>query len=92
MVYYETFSKKVLLMAVFLFLILLCIDIVKDTLTKVLIKHLDIQPFPIILKAGIQNNYCFSAHHYHGSFHEADYENRNFRIYGYYFTAGLFFS
>ncbi|MCJ8154041.1 UbiA family prenyltransferase [Chryseobacterium sp. SSA4.19] len=34
MVYYETFSKKVLLMAVFLFLILLAIDIVKDTLTR----------------------------------------------------------
>jgi 4-hydroxybenzoate polyprenyltransferase len=34
MVYYETFSRKVFLMAVFLFLILLCIDIVKDTLTK----------------------------------------------------------
>ena len=34
MVYYETFSKKVLLMAIFLFLMLLCIDIVKDTLTK----------------------------------------------------------
>lgn len=34
MVYYETFSKKVVLMAIFLFLILLCIDIVKDTLTK----------------------------------------------------------
>lgn len=34
MVYYETFSKKVFLMAVFLFLILLYIDIVKDTLTK----------------------------------------------------------
>lgn len=34
MVYYETFSKKVFLMAVFLFLVLLCIDIVKDTLTK----------------------------------------------------------
>lgn len=34
MVYYETFSKKVLLMAIFLFLILLSIDIVKDTLTK----------------------------------------------------------
>lgn len=34
MVYYETFSNKVLLMAIFLFLILLCIDIVKDTLTK----------------------------------------------------------
>lgn len=34
MVYYETFSRKVFLMAVFLFLILLCIDIVKDTLTR----------------------------------------------------------
>lgn len=34
MVYYETFSKEVLLMAIFLFLMLLCIDIVKDTLTK----------------------------------------------------------
>jgi len=34
MVYYQTFSKKVFLMAVFLFLFLLCIDIVKDTLTK----------------------------------------------------------
>ncbi|KMQ67296.1 prenyltransferase UbiA [Chryseobacterium sp. FH2] len=34
MVYYETFSLKVFLMAIFLFLILLCIDIVKDTLTK----------------------------------------------------------
>lgn len=34
MVYYETFSKKIVLMAIFLFLILLCIDIVKDTLTK----------------------------------------------------------
>ncbi|SIS67823.1 4-hydroxybenzoate polyprenyltransferase [Chryseobacterium ureilyticum] len=34
MVYYETFSKKVFLMAVFLFLILLCIDIVKDMLTR----------------------------------------------------------
>ncbi|MFL9832941.1 UbiA family prenyltransferase [Chryseobacterium terrae] len=34
MVYYQTFSMKVFLMAIFLFLILLCIDIVKDTLTK----------------------------------------------------------
>ena len=34
MVYYQTFSKKVFLMAIFLFLVLLCIDIVKDTLTK----------------------------------------------------------
>ncbi|WP_144281686.1 UbiA family prenyltransferase [Chryseobacterium echinoideorum] len=34
MVYYETFSKKVFLMAIFLFLVLLCIDIVKDMLTK----------------------------------------------------------
>lgn len=34
MVYYETFSWKVFLMAAFLFIILLCIDIVKDTLTR----------------------------------------------------------
>ncbi|MBD8081796.1 UbiA family prenyltransferase [Chryseobacterium caseinilyticum] len=34
MVYYQTFSRKVLLMAIFLFLILLIIDIVKDTLTR----------------------------------------------------------
>ncbi len=34
MVYYETFSMKIFLMAIFLFLILLCIDIAKDTLTK----------------------------------------------------------
>jgi 4-hydroxybenzoate polyprenyltransferase len=34
MVYYETFSKKLFLMAVFIFLLLLCIDIVKDTLTR----------------------------------------------------------
>ncbi|CAA7196786.1 UbiA family prenyltransferase [Chryseobacterium potabilaquae] len=34
MVYYQTFSGKIFLMAIFLFLILLCIDIVKDILTK----------------------------------------------------------
>lgn len=34
MIYYQTFSKKIFLLAIFLFLILLCIDIVKDTLTK----------------------------------------------------------
>ena len=34
MVYYHTFSSKVFLMAVFLFLILLIIDITKDLLTK----------------------------------------------------------
>ncbi len=34
MVYYETFSKKVFLMALFIFFILLTIDVVKDTLTK----------------------------------------------------------
>lgn len=34
MVYYQTFSMKIFLMAMFLFLILLCIDIAKDTLTK----------------------------------------------------------
>lgn len=34
LVYYRTFSVKILLMAAFLFLILLIIDIIKDTLTK----------------------------------------------------------
>lgn len=34
LVYYQTFSMKVFLMAVFLFLMLLIIDIIKDTLTK----------------------------------------------------------
>lgn len=34
LVYYRTFSGKILLMAAFLFLILLIIDILKDTLTK----------------------------------------------------------
>ncbi len=46
MVYYGTFSKKVLLMAVFLFLILLCIDIVKDTLTKRVDKVFDYVTIP----------------------------------------------
>jgi len=46
MVYYGTFSKKVLLMAVFLFLILLCIDIVKDTLTKRVDKVFDYVTVP----------------------------------------------
>lgn len=34
LVYYQTFSLKILVMAVFLFLILFCIDILKDILTK----------------------------------------------------------
>ena len=34
LIYYQTFSIKIFLMAIFLFLILLIIDIVKDTLTK----------------------------------------------------------
>ncbi len=34
LIYYQTFSKKIFLMAMFLFLILLIIDILKDTLTK----------------------------------------------------------
>ncbi len=34
MVYYETFSKKLFLMALFIFFVLLCIDVVKDTLTR----------------------------------------------------------
>ncbi|WP_428068838.1 UbiA family prenyltransferase [Chryseobacterium gambrini] len=51
MVYYETFSKKVLLMAVFLFLILLCIDIVKDTLTKSVDKAFGYTTFPNYFKS-----------------------------------------
>ncbi|KQT17684.1 prenyltransferase [Chryseobacterium sp. Leaf404] len=46
MVYYETFSMKVFLMAIFLFLILLCIDIVKDTLTKSVDKALGYVTIP----------------------------------------------
>ncbi len=34
LVYYRTFSEKIFLMAIFLFLVLLIIDILKDTLTK----------------------------------------------------------
>lgn len=34
LIYYQTFSVKVLFMAIFLFLILLLIDVLKDTLTK----------------------------------------------------------
>lgn len=51
MVYYETFSKKVLLMAIFLFLILLCIDIVKDTLTKSVDKAFDYITIPNYFKS-----------------------------------------
>ncbi|MEI7487297.1 MAG: UbiA family prenyltransferase [Chryseobacterium sp.] len=50
MVYYETFSKKVLLMAIFLFLMLLCIDIVKDTLTKSVDKAFDYTTIPNYFK------------------------------------------
>ncbi|MEG0925320.1 MULTISPECIES: UbiA family prenyltransferase [Chryseobacterium] len=51
MVYYETFSKKVFLMAVFLFLILLCIDIVKDTLTRSVDKTFGYTTIPNYFKA-----------------------------------------
>ncbi|MBM7419802.1 MULTISPECIES: UbiA family prenyltransferase [Chryseobacterium] len=51
MVYYQTFSKKVFLMAIFLFLILLCIDIVKDTLTKSVDKAFDYTTIPNYFKS-----------------------------------------
>ncbi|MFC3157749.1 4-hydroxybenzoate polyprenyltransferase [Chryseobacterium arachidis] len=51
MVYYGTFSKKVLLMAIFLFLILLCIDIVKDTLTKSVDRAFDYITIPNYFKS-----------------------------------------
>nr|WP_315032229.1 UbiA family prenyltransferase [uncultured Chryseobacterium sp.] len=51
MVYYETFSKKVFLMAVFLFLILLCIDIVKDTLTRTVDKTFGYTTIPNYFKS-----------------------------------------
>ncbi len=51
MVYYETFSKKVFLMAVFLFLILLCIDIVKDTLTRTVDKTFGYTTIPDYFKS-----------------------------------------
>lgn len=53
MVYYETFSMKVFLMAMFLFLILLCIDIVKDTLTKSVDKAFGYTTIPNYFKSDI---------------------------------------
>lgn len=60
MVYYETFSKKVLLMAVFLFLILLCIDIVKDTLTKSVDKTFGYTTIPNYFEAKTVNGIIVS--------------------------------
>lgn len=51
MVYYQTFSKKVFLMAIFLFLILLSIDIVKDTLTKSVDKAFGYSTIPNYFKS-----------------------------------------
>jgi len=51
MVYYQTFSRKIFLMAIFLFLILLCIDIVKDTLTKSVDKSFGYTTIPNYLKS-----------------------------------------
>lgn len=53
MVYYQTFSKKVLLMAIFLFLILLCIDVVKDTLTKSVDKTFGYFTIPNVFKSKV---------------------------------------
>jgi 4-hydroxybenzoate polyprenyltransferase len=60
MVYYETFSKKVLLMAIFLFLILLCIDIVKDTLTKSVDKAFGYTTIPNYFNAKTTNGIIVS--------------------------------
>lgn len=60
MVYYETFSKKVLLMAIFLFLILLCIDIVKDTLTKSVDKAFGYITIPNYFKSNTTNTIIIS--------------------------------
>lgn len=51
MVYYQTFSRKIFLMAIFLFLILLCIDIVKDTLTKSVDKSFGYTTIPNYFKS-----------------------------------------
>ncbi|MBB4805593.1 4-hydroxybenzoate polyprenyltransferase [Chryseobacterium defluvii] len=53
MVYYETFSMKVFLMAIFLFLILLSIDITKDTLTKSVDKTFGYTTIPNYFKTNI---------------------------------------
>lgn len=45
-VYYQTFSEKIFLMAIFLFLILLMIDIIKDLLTKNADKIFDYKTIP----------------------------------------------
>lgn len=60
MVYYERFSKKVLLMAIFLFLILLCIDIVKDTLTKSVDKAFGYITIPNYFKSKTTNSIIIS--------------------------------
>ncbi|MFY7815823.1 MAG: prenyltransferase, partial [Chryseobacterium taeanense] len=56
----ETFSKKVLLMAIFLFLILLCIDIVKDTLTKSVDKAFGYTTIPNYFNAKTTNGIIVS--------------------------------
>jgi len=60
MVYYERFSKKVFLMAIFLFLILLCIDIVKDTLTKSVDKAFGYTTIPNYFKSKTTNSIIIS--------------------------------
>lgn len=55
LIYYQTFSKKIFLMAVFLFLILLAIDILKDTLTKNADKIFGYATIPNVLGSKMTN-------------------------------------
>lgn len=55
LIYYQTFSKKIFLMAVFLFLILLAIDILKDTLTKNADKIFGYATIPNVLGSKMAN-------------------------------------
>ena len=48
-VYYKTFSEKIFLMAIFLFVILVMIDIIKDLLTKNADKVFNYNTIPIVL-------------------------------------------
>lgn len=65
MVYYQTFSAKVFVMAVFLFLILLLIDIIKDLLTKNADKMFGYSTIPNQFGNAVARNViiflCFSA-------------------------------
>lgn len=56
LIYYQTFSVKILLMAIFLFLILLVIDVLKDTLTKNADKIFNYQTIPVVFEKKISDH------------------------------------